>query len=33
MTLEETNAATAALLAMMETVDHRHLQALKRLCA
>jgi wobble nucleotide-excising tRNase len=33
MALEETKAATAALLAMMETVDSGHLQSLKRLCA
>lgn len=32
MTLEETKAATAALLDMMEKVDPRHLAALRRIC-
>lgn len=32
MTLEETTTAAAALLHMMEVVDSRHLQAIKRLC-
>lgn len=33
MTLEETRTATAALLQMMEVVDGRHLQLVKRLCS
>jgi hypothetical protein len=32
MTLEESKAATAALIAMMEAVDPPHLAGLQRLC-